>query len=120
MNEQAAGGLDQGNHEEIVRQGSVVSWIRAAATQFSRSRRSEEGRAVPAVVDHHQVIDNGKPVTAACCSDGTEGPILGFRGAGSAVAAVADEDAPARLAGMCAAGHRLAGVVLGAQSTRLL
>jgi hypothetical protein len=51
-----------------------------------------------ASADHHQVIGHDNAVPAACCGDGTEGALLAFGGAGSAVAAVPDEDARAGLA----------------------
>ena len=53
-----------------------------------------------AAADHDDVIYHSEPVPAARRSDGMEGAILRFRGAGSAPAAIADEDdagRPARL-----------------------
>jgi len=49
-------------------------------------------RAEAACGDHHDVIDSHEPVPAARSSDGTEGALLGFGGAGGAPAAGADED----------------------------
>ena len=57
-------------------------------------------RAEGAVAGHHQVIDRHEPVPAARNSQGTEGANLRFRGAGSAPAAITDENdagGPARL-----------------------
>jgi len=62
--------------------------------------RTEAHRAVVARDGDYQVIHHSKPVTAACCRDGPEGRLLGFRGAERPVAAVANEDGarcPARL-----------------------
>jgi len=56
---------------------------------------------MPPSADHHQVIGDDNPVPAAGCSDGAEGPFLPFRSALGSVAAVADEDARARLSRLC-------------------
>ena len=63
-------------HGLMVRQG-CATWPNV------RLWPPEEGRGEAAVADHHQVIDDNEPVPGACCSDGPEGPILGFRGAGT-------------------------------------
>ena len=52
------------------------------------------------------MIAQSEPVPGACCSDGIEGSVFGFRGATGSVAAVADEDARARLAGICSSEDR--------------
>ncbi|MHB8318239.1 MAG: hypothetical protein ACYDEP_03250 [Acidimicrobiales bacterium] len=75
----------------MIREGSVPGWEQTISLQA-------EGRAVPAVADHHQVIVQDNPVPAARSSDGTKGALLGFGGAGGPPAAVPDEDAGAGLA----------------------
>ncbi len=75
----------------MIREGSVPRWEQTISLQA-------EGRAVPAVADHHQVIVQDNPVPAARSSDGTKGALLGFGGAGGPPAAVPDEDAGAGLA----------------------
>jgi hypothetical protein len=51
--------------------------------------------------DHHQVINYRQSVTAALCSDGTEGAVLRFRGAAGPRGAVPDENTAGCLAGIC-------------------
>ncbi len=64
---------------------------------------------MPSSTDHDHVIGHDNAVPAACCGDGTEGAFLAFGGAGSAVAAVPDEDAGAGLTRLGSEGHRASG-----------
>ena len=75
----------------------------------TNSRTPEGGGAEPARGDHRQVIHHSEPVTAACCGDGPEGRLLGFRGAERPVAAVADEDGARRPARLGSEEHRVGG-----------
>ena len=59
---------------------------------------------------HDQVIHHSEPVTAAGCGNGTEGRLLGFRGAESPAAAVADEDRARRPARLRPEEHPVGGV----------
>ena len=66
-------------------------------------------RAVGTGGGQHQVIHHSEPVTAACSGDGPEGRLLGFRGAESPVAAVADEHGARRPARLGSQEHRVGG-----------
>ncbi len=71
--------------------------------------RPAVGEGSAARGDHDQVIHHSEPVTAACSGDGPEGRLLGFRGAESPVAAVADEDRARRPARLRSEEHRVGG-----------
>ena len=71
-----------------------------------RSGPVHRRRAV-AARGHHQVVHHSEPLTAARCGDGPEGCLLGFRGAESPVAAVADEDGARRPARLGSEEHRM-------------
>jgi len=58
-----------------------------------------ERRAEPVRADHHQVIRKGEAMAATGSGQGPEGPALRFRGAESAPAPIADEDAARRPGG---------------------
>ena len=66
-----------------------------------------QGRRAVAARGHRQVIHHSEPVTPARSGDGPEGRLLGFRGAESPVAAVADEDGARRPARLGSKEHRV-------------